>query len=288
MPGTLHIVSTPIGNLEDITLRALRTLREAHIIAAEDTRVTRKLLSHYDIHTPLISYHQNSTEGRVEQIVEMLLEDKNVALVSDAGTPGVSDPGHELISLCISSGIRVEPIPGPTAVITALVISGMPTAHFAFDGFPPRRESELRAFFRSLKCETRTICLYEAPLRLRKTLDVILRELGDRPIAIVREATKMFEEVFRGTVTGAIDSFSQRKVRGEIVIVLRGALPDELARCEPVALDLESRLAELIKSGYSDRDAVRQCVVEFKLSRREVYAAALKLKAREQPGQSET
>ncbi|OFX14294.1 MAG: 16S rRNA (cytidine(1402)-2'-O)-methyltransferase [Armatimonadetes bacterium RBG_16_58_9] len=280
MAGKLYIVSTPIGNLEDITLRALRILREADIIAAEDTRVTRKLLSHYDIHTPMIAYHQHSKGRRAEEIVGMVCEGKNVALVSDAGTPGISDPGHELIALCIAEGIKIEAIPGPTALITALVVSGLPTSHFAFDGFPPRRETDRRAFFKVLKRNARTVCLYESPSRLVKTLESIRNELGDRNVAIIREATKLFEEVFRGTVGQAIDRFSRGKVRGEVVIVLGGASPEQLAEAEVPSVSLESRLSELVESGMSERDAVRQCMVEFKLPKRRVYAAALALKQR--------
>ncbi|MEN6357533.1 MAG: 16S rRNA (cytidine(1402)-2'-O)-methyltransferase [Armatimonadota bacterium] len=277
MPGKLYIVATPIGNLEDISFRALRTLKEADVIAAEDTRVTKKLLSHFDIHTSLISYHQHSKAEKSEQILEMLLDGKNVALVSDAGTPGISDPGHELIALCIGEGVSVESIPGPTAVITALVVSGLPTAHFAFDGFPPRKSSERKAFFQSLKHEMRTICLYESPLRLIKTLESVRDELGDRQIAIVREATKMFEETYRGTVSGAIEYFTERKPRGEFVIVISGASVP--AAEEEPRVSLASRLAQLMESGESERDAVRRAMIEFKLPKRQVYAAALQLKA---------
>ncbi len=278
MAGTLYIVATPIGNLEDITLRALRMLREVDIIVAEDTRVTRKLLSHYDIHTPMISYHQHTSHERAEEIVDMIAQEKNVAMVSDAGTPGISDPGHELIALCIEQGIRVEAVPGPAAFVVALVVSGMPTAHFAFDGFPPRKDSERRAFFNSLKTDTRTICLYESPLRLMGTLKSMREVFGDRRIAVVREATKMFEEVFRGTVDEAIEHFSQSRVRGEIVIVVHGASPDEAETAAAPEVSLEQRLVELMKSGMSERDAVRQCVAEYKLPRRQVYAVALSLK----------
>jgi 16S rRNA (cytidine1402-2'-O)-methyltransferase len=278
MPGKLFIVATPIGNLEDITLRALRILKESDIIAAEDTRVTRKLLSHYDIHTEMIAYHQHSKGKRSEEIVEMLVEGKSVALVSDAGTPGISDPGHELIALCIAGDIPIESVPGPTALIPAVVVSGLSTSHFTFDGFPPRRDSDRRAFFRSLVGETRSIAIYESPLRLAKTLHAILKELGDRRIAVVREVTKLFEEVFRGTVSEAIDHFAG-KVKGEIVVVIEGA---------PVAVEeapgedaIASRLAELAASGVSERDAVRQCAVELKLPKRVVYAKALEMKGRE-------
>jgi 16S rRNA (cytidine1402-2'-O)-methyltransferase len=277
MAGTLYIVATPIGNLEDITLRALRILKEADIIAAEDTRVTRKLLSHYDIHTPMIPYHQHSRGERAEEILSMLQEDKTVALVSDAGTPGISDPGHELIALCIAEGVKIESAPGPTAIITSVVVSGLSTSHFTFDGFPPRKESDRAAFFRSIKRDTRTICLYESPLRLKKTLESIRKELGERRIVIVREATKLFEEVFRGSVSEAIEHF-QGKVRGEVVIVLEGAPPVEEEKPEDIEIKLDERLLYLIKSGVSERDAVRQCMIEFKLPKRQVYAAALKLK----------
>lgn len=281
--GTLHIVATPIGNLEDITLRALRVLKEVDVIAAEDTRVTRKLLSRYDIHTPLVSYHQHSRGRRAQEIVEMLREGKNVALVSDAGTPGISDPGHELIGMCISEGIRLDMVPGATAIVAALVISGLPTTHFAFDGFPPRKQSERTAFFESLRQERRTVCLYEAPLRLQKTLDTMLAVLGDRRIAVVREVTKRFEEVFRGSISQAIEWFAQKKPRGEIVIVLDGMSPDEPMHPRAEVGELSARLVELMGTGLTERDSIRQCMIEFKLPKRAVYEVALKLKAGREP-----
>jgi len=283
MSGTLYIVATPIGNLEDITLRALRILRESDLIAAEDTRVTRKLLSHYDIHTTLTSYHQHSKGRKAEELLRALLDGRNVALVSDAGTPGISDPGHELIALCIAEGVRVESIPGATAIITGLVVSGMSTSRFVFDGFPPRAEGDRRAYFAGLRREARSVCLYEAPYRLVDTLRSISEELGDRRVAVIREATKKFESVFRGSASEAVDRFSEGKVRGEIVIVIDGASASELAveEIEPVALD--ERLRDLIESGMTERDAVRTCMIEFKLPKRQVYAAALALKAAREP-----
>ncbi|MCX6345145.1 MAG: 16S rRNA (cytidine(1402)-2'-O)-methyltransferase [Armatimonadetes bacterium] len=277
-PGKLYIVATPIGNLEDITLRALRVLKEANVIAAEDTRVTRKLLSHYDIHTPMIAYHQHSNAGRAEELMNMLKDGKTVALVSDAGTPGISDPGHELITLAIMESLAVEMIPGATAVITALVVSGLPTSHFTFDGFPPRKEGERSAFFKSLKREDRTIVLYESPLRLLKTLQTMLKEMGDRQITVVREATKMFEEVFRGRVSEAIEHFTEKKPRGEIVVVIKGASAEEVEEATHPEISLEDRLAYLMANGLSQRDAVRRCMIEFKLPKRQVYPTALKLK----------
>ncbi|MGB9619943.1 MAG: 16S rRNA (cytidine(1402)-2'-O)-methyltransferase, partial [Armatimonadota bacterium] len=275
-----YIVATPIGNLEDITLRALRTLKEVALIAAEDTRVTRKLLDRYEIRTPMISYHARSKLSQTEKIIGTLEEGKNVALVSDAGTPGISDPGYELIRFVIEAGFRVESIPGPSAVITALVLSGLPTSRFAFDGWPPREAGERRKFLQSIKSERRTCCLYVAPSRLLSTLETIQEVMGDRPIAVVREATKMFEEVFRGTAAEALEHFRSGEVKGEIAVVIAGCPPDQAQPEEKPEIDLESRLTELLRSGMSQRDAVRRCAAETGLPRREVYAASLRLKAR--------
>jgi 16S rRNA (cytidine1402-2'-O)-methyltransferase len=281
-PGTLYIVATPIGNLEDITLRALRVLKEVGLIAAEDTRVTRKLLTRYEIRTSLIAYHQHSKGRRAEEIVEHLRAGEDVALVSDAGTPGISDPGHELIRLAIEAAIAIVPIPGPNAIMTALVASGLPTSHFAFDGFPPRKESERRAFFRGLAADPRTIVLYESPLRLVATLKSALAELGDREAAIVREATKLFEEVFRGRLSEAIERFTHPKARGEITVVIEGA---EVGGWKSEAggsnrtRDVQDRLRKLVAEGMNQREAIRQVAAELRLPRREVYAAAVRMKA---------
>jgi len=225
----------------------------------------------------MTAYHQHSKGRRSEEIVEALREGTNVALVSDAGTPGISDPGHEMIALCIAKGVPIESVPGPTALIAAVVASGLSTAHFAFDGFPPRKVGDRKAYFRSIANETRTIVLYESPLRLNATLGAIAGELGDRRVAIVREATKLFEEVFRGTVSEAIEHFAG-KVRGEIVIVLEGGSGEAAPEPEVVQASLESRLRELMATGVTERDAVRQCMIEFKLPKRMVYAKALSLK----------
>lgn len=253
-------------------------LREADLIAAEDTRVTRKLLAHYDIHTPITSYHQHSRQIRSDEIIAALTEGKTVALVSDAGTPGISDPGHELIVRCIAEGIRIEPVPGPTAIVTALVVSGLPTDHFAFDGFPPRRKNEKRAFFAALASQTRTICLYEAPNRLPDTLHAIRETMGGRRVAVVREVTKVFEEIFRGSVDEAVEHFSEKPVRGEVVIVIDGARKEQPTTSAVSDEDITRRLGELLDSGLSRRDAVRQCSEEFDVPRRGVYSLAVKLK----------
>lgn len=275
--GTLYVVATPIGNLEDVTLRAIRTLKEVSLVAAEDTRVTRKLLSHYDIHTPAIAYHQHSKGRRAEKILDRLLAGEDVALVSDAGTPGISDPGHELIRMAIDAEVPIVSVPGPSALITALVVSGLPTSRFAFEGFPPRKDSERKAFFRGLKDDTRTLVLYESPLRLIPTLKAALAELGDRRAAVAREMTKMFEEIYRGTISGAIERFTQPKARGEVTVMIEGAGPEESVVPEAEDVSVEERLRDLIRGGMSRRDAIRQVSAETKLPRREVYSVALKI-----------
>ncbi|MDH7600992.1 MAG: 16S rRNA (cytidine(1402)-2'-O)-methyltransferase [Armatimonadota bacterium] len=283
MAGTLYIVATPIGNLEDITLRALRILKEADLIAAEDTRVTRKLLSRYDIHTPLTSYHSHSSTAQTQKIIDALREGKNVALVSDAGTPGISDPGYELIRAAVDAGFRIEAIPGPSAVITALVLSGLPTARFAFDGWVPRKQGERKKYFQSLVHENRTVCLYVAPGRLIDALESVRSELGERQIAVVREATKLFEEVFRGTAQQALEHFSRGEVRGEIVLVISGRSNDKAPETNSFETNAESTLKELLQSGMSERDAVKECAQRTGLPKREIYALALKIKARSEP-----
>ncbi len=274
--GTLYIVATPIGNLEDITLRALRVLKEVSLIAAEDTRVTRKLLSHYDIHTPMIAYHQHSKGQRAEEIIVRLKAGDNVALVSDAGTPGVSDPGHELIALAVAEDIPTVAVPGASAMVYALVVSGLPTAHFSFDGFPPRKESERRAFFRGMRTDPRTVILYESPLRTLSTLKAAYAELGDRRVVVVREATKLFEEVFRGTLSEAIERFTHPKPKGEITIVIEGAGTE--AETDESQESIEERLKHHLNEGMTERDAIRIVAAEMKLPKREVYSVALAIK----------
>lgn len=281
--GTLYIVATPIGNLEDITLRALRVLKEVDLIAAEDTRVTRKLLSHFDIHTNSISYHRHSQARRAEEIVERLQAGEDVALVSDAGMPGISDPGHELIIMAINSGINVVPIPGATAVIAGLVISGLSTTSFAFEGFPPRKDRDRRAFFDKMKPDEKTTVLYESPNRLLPTLKAALSELGDRRVAVARETTKMFEEVFRGTISEAIERFTASKPRGEITLIIEGNIvveEDASVEGDKTAETVENRLLELMNEGLSDRDAIRQTALEFKMPRNDIYSIAIGLKAK--------
>ena len=275
MAGTLYVVATPIGNLADITLRALSALREVHLIAAEDTRITRKLLGHYGIDTSTTPYHQHSLGRKAQKLLELLKAGKDIALVSDAGTPGISDPGHEIIALAIANGIPIVAIPGPNAIITALVVSGLSTRRFTFDGFPPRRGAERRTFFTSLKNESRTMVFYESPNRVVSTLADMLSIWGDRRIAVVREATKLFEEVYRGTISGAIERFTSVKPKGEITIVVAGSTaPTEGISAEQI----EAALRESLAAGASERDAVRKVSAMYPVPKKEIYRRMIEMK----------
>jgi 16S rRNA (cytidine1402-2'-O)-methyltransferase len=277
MPGTLYIVATPIGNLADITLRALQTLKEVDLIAAEDTRVTRNLLSHYGIDTPTTPYHQHSLGKKATRLIDKLKAGQNIALVSDAGTPGISDPGCDIIQLAIADEVPIVVIPGASAFITALVESGLPTRRFVFEGFLPRRGSDRRAHLRTLLEEQRTMVFYESPHRVVACLKDMLSVWGDRPVAFVREATKMFEEVHRGTVTSAIECFASRQPRGEFTIVAAGndACEDNSSSQEE---SIERALELCLSSGVSERDAVREVTAKFAVPRKEIYRLMLALK----------
>lgn len=220
--GKLYIVATPIGNMQDITLRALEVLKQVDCIAAEDTRQTMKLLAHFNFSVPLISYHEHSKESKAKTIIDHVVEGKNVALVSDGGTPLISDPGYRLIQCALEAGVPIESIPGPCAGINALVLSGLPTDSFVFEGFLSRSPSKRRRALRTMVDESRTIVFYESPHRLLKTLCDIQTVLGNRRIAVMREMTKKFEEHVRGTVTEVIDHFTEKGVKGEFVLVVEG------------------------------------------------------------------
>ncbi len=220
MAGALYVVATPIGNLQDITLRALETLRTVDLIAAEDTRHTKKLLQHYGIETPLMSFHQHSGAGRVQQILERLQRGASVALVTDAGTPGISDPGGALVEAAHRAGIRVIPIPGASAATAILSAAGLPAHRFRFEGFPPRKEGARRRFFESLQDEDAPIVFYESPHRLLKTLQTAYETLGDCTVVVGRELTKQFEEVFRGKLSEAIAHWQAKPPKGEFAVVL--------------------------------------------------------------------
>ncbi len=273
--GALYVVATPIGNLEDITLRALRTLKECDLIACEDTRTTLKLLSRYDIHRPVTSYHQHSGGKKAGDLLAEIGRGKNVALVSEAGMPGISDPGHELIAACIAAGIQVIPIPGACALITLLPVSGLNTSAFVFQGFPPRKPGERARFFEGLRQETRTLLFYESPNRVRATLEAMLDAWGDRPVALGRELTKLHEEVWRGGLGEAVAEFTERRPRGEFVIAVAGAAQ----QAENVG-DIEKEYLSLVSNGLDDKAAIAVLVKSSGLTRRQVYALVLQWKGK--------
>ncbi len=270
MPN-LYVVATPIGNLEDVTLRALRILREVKLIAAEDTRKTRRLLNTYDIKTPMTSYHEHNKMAKLDRIMDAL-GTGDVALVSEAGMPGISDPGYELIVAAGERGIPVVPVPGASAVISALAVSGLPTDRFTYLGFLPNRGPARRRALQNEKDTTGTLIIYEAPHRLGAALEDILEVLGDRRIAVCRELTKLHEETFRGTVSQAIEHF--KLPRGEFTLVIEGQSGEKET---PAQSDIESKLHELYLSGVPARDAVAAMAETTGLSRRELYRTWLKL-----------
>ena len=270
MPA-LYIVATPIGNLEDISLRALRTLREVKLIAAEDTRRTRKLLVSYDIKTPVTSYHEHNKWTKLGYILDCL-EGGDVALVCNAGMPGISDPGYELIVAASRQGIPVVPIPGPSVVITALVVSGLPTEKFVYIGYLPHKAGGRQRLLESIADENGTIVVLESPHRLRAALNDILLVLGDRKVAVCRELTKIHEEVFRGTISQAIEYFTQP--RGEFTLVIEGKAGKEKPQLTEA---IERQLHSLRLSGITAKEAIARVAGETGLSKRELYRAWLKL-----------
>ncbi|BCA80539.1 16S rRNA (cytidine(1402)-2'-O)-methyltransferase [Desulfuromonas sp. AOP6] len=273
--GVLYLVSTPIGNLEDITLRALRILKEVSLVAAEDTRHSRKLFSHYGISTPLTSCHQHNEAGKGEQLLATLLEGRSVALISDAGTPGIADPGYRLLCRCLEAGIEVVPIPGPSAVITALSVSGLPTDRFTFEGFLPAKKQARLAQLAALQQESRTLVFYEAPHRLLATLKDMAEVCGESRLAVVaRELTKMHEELFRGTLAEALERFSSARVRGEIVVLLGPAPSIEE---EPTETVQEALLRLHRETGLTRRQLVKRVAKDFGLPGDEVYRESLSL-----------
>ncbi len=275
MPGTLYIVATPIGNLEDITLRALRVLKEVDLVAAEDTRHSRRLLTHFGIGTRLTSYFEHNEAAKGERLVEELRAGRSVALISDAGTPAISDPGYLLVRRCRDEGIAVVAVPGPSAAVAALCISGLPTDRFVFEGFLPARSTPRRAAFRALAQQQRTAIFYEAPHRLAASLRDLAAELGEeREVAVARELTKLHEELFRGSAAQALERFGGEKVRGEIVLLVAPAPEEKPAGTVREAL-LQRRRE---KSDLSMKEIVREVAREFGLPGSEVYREALKLR----------
>jgi 16S rRNA (cytidine1402-2'-O)-methyltransferase len=267
--GRLCVVSTPIGNLADITFRAVRVLGEVDVIAAEDTRTTRKLLTHHGVHTPLVSYHRDNEDIRTKELLERLLAGENVAIVSEAGTPSISDPGYRLILAAIEHDVPVEPIPGPSAPIAALVVSGLPSDSFVFEGFLPRRAAERRKVLASLSDEPRTLVFFEAPHRVDASVQDMLAELGDRPAALCRELTKLHEQVRRGSLSQLQASLVREPVKGEIVLVVSGKTLKGFTgpEIDEAAADAEI----LIAGGETARDAIDTVAAERGVSRRALY-----------------
>lgn len=274
-PGTLYVVGTPIGNLEDITFRAVRILQTVDIIAAEDTRHTGKLLQHFQVKTPQVSYHEHNRTSRIPELLEHLINNKAIALVSDAGMPGISDPGYELVKACIEAGISVVPIPGASAAITALSAAGLPTDRFVFEGFLPAKSQQRQEHLESLQTESRTLIFYESPHRLRDTLQDLAEVWGsDRQIVLGRELTKLYEEFWRGTIAEAIAHYSQREPQGEYTLVVAG-IP--ASRPQLTEEELKAELKQLISQGISRSQASRQLAKFTSLPRRQLYQLALSI-----------
>jgi 16S rRNA (cytidine1402-2'-O)-methyltransferase len=269
--GTLYVVGTPIGNLEDITLRALRILRQVDLIAAEDTRASRKLLSHYDVRTPVTSYWEHNKLAKLAYMLETLQE-RDVALISRAGMPGISDPGYELIKAAIEDGCTVVPVPGPSALLTALVVSGLPTDSFLYLGFLPRKRGKRTRLLSTLVGETRTLVAFEAPHRLLRTLKDIEETLGERTLAVTRELTKLHEEVVRGTTDEVIQHFESSPPRGEVTLVIQGAEASSWDQDR-----VERALRRLQKEGLSGSVAAKEVAKMSRRPRAEVYSIWLSM-----------
>lgn len=275
MAGKLYLCATPIGNLEDITLRVLRTLKEVDLIAAEDTRNSMKLLNHFEIKVPLTSYHEFNKIEKAYQLVKILHEGKNIALITDAGTPGISDPGEELVRICCEQGIEVTALPGAAACVTALTVSGLATRRFAFEAFLPRDKKERGRIMDGLKEETRTIVLYEAPHRLVHTLEELLQVLGsDRRISVCRELTKIHEEVIRCSIGEMIEYYHKQEPRGEYVLVVEGKSYEDIekeSREGWMLMDVGEHLEYYEARGVSRKDAMKMVAKDRGIAKREVY-----------------
>lgn len=273
MPGILYLVPTPIGNLGDISERMAETMAEVDFIAAEDTRVSVKLLNHLEIKKPMVSYHRHNCDVAGQTILRRLLEGESCALVTDAGTPAISDPGEDLVALCAANDVDVIAIPGPCALITALSISGLPTARFTFEGFLPMNKKNRRAHLDSLRQELRTMIFYEAPHKVTDTLDDFLAVFGgERRISLCRELTKLHEEVIRTTLGEAVAYFKEKEPRGEYVLVVEGARPEVTEANPDAAL---ARVEQLREQGMSLKDAAAQAAAEFGMKKRQLYDMAL-------------
>lgn len=279
MSGKLYLCATPIGNLEDITYRVVRTLKEVDLIAAEDTRNSIKLLNHFEIKTPMTSYHEYNKIDKGHYLVGQLLEGKNIALITDAGTPGISDPGEELVAMCYESGIEVTSLPGAAACITALTLSGLSTRRFAFEAFLPADKKEKKKVLQELVNETRTLILYEAPHRLVRTLEELYQVLGDRRITVCRELTKKHETAFRTTLSQALEWYTQNEPKGECVLVVEGKDRKKLEQEEQKkweGMSLEEHMEYYVQQGIDRKEAMKQVAKDRGISKRDVYQELLK------------
>lgn len=278
--GTLYLCATPIGNLEDITYRVLRTLKEVDLIAAEDTRNSIRLLNHFEIKTPMTSYHEYNKIDKAYPLVAKMREGKNIALITDAGTPGISDPGEDIVRICYEEGIPVTSLPGAAACITALTMSGLPTRRFAFEAFLPKDKKEHQAVLEELKTETRTIIIYEAPHHLVRTLQELHDTLGgDRRLTICRELTKRHEEKLQMTLTDSLSYYEVNEPRGEYVLIIAGRSREEMKKEEQAgweALSLEEHMAHYESQGIDRKEAMKRVAKDRGVSKRDIYQALLK------------
>lgn len=278
MKGKLYLCATPIGNLEDITFRVLRTLKEADLIAAEDTRNSRKLLNHFEIKTPMTSYHEYNKYEKGRWLVRQMEEGKQVALITDAGTPGISDPGEELVAMCWEAGIEITSLPGPAACITALTVSGLPTRRFSFEAFLPHDKKQRQEVLEELKKDTRTLIFYEAPHRLVKTLEELLKELGNRNITVCRELTKKHETLFKTDLEKALDWYRENSPKGECVLVLEGKSREEIKeeeRSKWEDMSVPEHVEFYLKQGMEKKEAMKQVAKDRGVSKREIYGVLL-------------
>ena len=279
MAGKLYLCATPIGNLEDITYRVVRTLNEVDLIGAEDTRNSIKLLNHFDIKTPMTSYHEFNKYDKAKQLVEMMKEGKNIAIITDAGTPGISDPGEEVVRQCFEAGIQVTSLPGPAACITALTMSGQKTRRFCFEAFLPKDKKEKVAVLEELKNETRTIIIYEAPHRLARTLNELRETLGNRQLTLCRELTKKYEEADKTTIDQAIEKYNEKEPRGEYVLVIEGKSQEEIQeenKQKWESMTIEEHMEYYISQGNDKKSAMKLVAKDRGVSKRDIYNQLIK------------
>ena len=279
MAGKLYLCATPIGNLEDITYRVVRTLNEVDLIGAEDTRNSIKLLNHFDIKTPMTSYHEFNKYDKAKQLVEMMKEGKNIAIITDAGTPGISDPGEEVVRQCFEAGIQVTSLPGPAACITALTMSGQKTRRFCFEAFLPKDKKERVAVLEELKNETRTIIIYEAPHRLARTLKELRETLGNRQLTLCRELTKKYEEADKTTIDRAIEKYNEKEPRGEYVLVIEGKSQEEIQeenKQKWESMTIEEHMEYYISQGNDKKSAMKLVAKDRGVSKRDIYNQLIK------------